>query len=388
MKASSGFKPKSIQLARRYAAGLRQYLALDNPANLKVALDVGRQAVKIGLDTLDLALIHEQALIPRGGIPAGSPAARNRFIQRTGIFFAETILPLEETHRAALEANAHLDRLNRTLNRRSQDLAASNLRLKNQIIRRQKTEKNLRQSERHSSRLLEQSKYLQEELRLLSRRILSVQEEERKRISRELHNVVAQMLTCINVRLATLKLEAAANTQGLSRKISRAQRLVEKSVDVVHRFARDLRPAMLDDLGLIPALHSHLKEFTKATGIRVSLTAFAGVEALNSAQRTALYRVAQEALNNIAQHAQASKGEVILAKVGNTIRMQIKDNGKSFDVDRVLNSRKIKRLGLLGMRERMEMVGGSFSVKSVPHQGSIIQAEIPFIRNAPKTRRS
>jgi signal transduction histidine kinase len=88
--------------------------------------------------------------------------------------------------------------------------------------------------------------------------------------------VIAQMLTGINLRLATLKREAAASTKGLGQKISRTQRMVEKSVDRVHRFARELRPAVLDDLGLVPALHAYLKVFAEETGIRTSLTAFPG----------------------------------------------------------------------------------------------------------------
>jgi signal transduction histidine kinase len=163
---------------------------------------------------------------------------------------------------------------------------------------------------------------------------------------------------------------------------------VEKSVDIVHRFARELRPAMLDDLGLIPALHSYMTGFTKATGIRVSLTAFAGVKELNSAKRTALYRVAQEALTNIARHAQASRGEVIIERLANDVRMQIKDNGKSFDVERVLRSKRIRRLGLLGMRERVEMIGGRFMVESAPGQGTTIQAQIPFDNGARNRRLS
>jgi signal transduction histidine kinase len=306
-------------------------------------------------------------------------------IKRAGIFFAEAITPMEETHRSALEANIHLRRLNQTLNQRTVELAASNRELKKEIARRQAVEGTLQQSEQHSSRLLDQSNRLQEQLRFLSRQILSAQEEERKRISRELHDVIAQTLTGINVRLATLKKEATVNTKGLNKKISRTQRLVEKSVDIVHRFARQLRPAVLDDLGLIPALHSFMKNFMKETGIRVSLTAFAGVEELDIAKRTVLYRVAQEALNNVARHAQASRVEASLQRLPNALRMEIKDNGKSFEVERVLHTKRNKRLGLLGMRERVEMVGGSFAVESAPGQGTTIQAQIPF-GNGTKTQ--
>ena len=258
------------------------------------------------------------------------------------------------------------------------DLSASNLKLKMAIAKRKVVEKTLRQKERHSNSMLDQSKLMQAQLRHLSHKILSAQEEERKRISRELHDVIAQMLTGINIRLETLRAEASVNTKDLTKSIMRTQKLVEKSVDLVHRFARELRPEMLDDLGLIPALYSHMTGFTKATGIRVSLTAFAGVEELSNAKRTVIYRVAQEALANIARHAKASKGEVIIEKVANEVRMQIKDNGKSFNVGNVLHSKRTRRLGLLGMRERVEMIGGSFMVESAVGHGTAIKVQFPF----------
>jgi len=256
------------------------------------------------------------------------------------------------------------------------ELAASNLELSLEITQRKAAEEALRKSERHYSQLLEKSDRLQGQLRRLSRQILSAQEEERKRISRELHDVIAQTLTGITVRLAALKEEAAHNTTGLERNIARTQVLVARSVNIVHQFARELRPAVLDDLGLIPALHSYMKNFTARTGVRTHLTAFAGVEQLDAAQRTVLFRVAQEALTNIGRHARASRAEVIFRKLPNGIGMIIKDNGKSFQVDRVLHARGRQRLGLLGMRERLETIGGHFDVQSTPSQGTTISAQI------------
>jgi PAS domain S-box-containing protein len=262
--------------------------------------------------------------------------------------------------------------------RRNEVLAASNQELILEIAARKVVELALKKSERHYSQLLGKSDAMQEQLRQLSRQILLAQEDERKRISRELHDVIAQTLTGINVRLAALKKEAAFNTRHLDRDIARTQRLVEKSVNIVHEFARELRPAVLDDLGLIPALHSFVKLFSKRTRLHVHLKAFAGVEKLDINKRTILYRVAQEALTNVSRHAHASHAEVNIEKLAHGIGMKIKDDGKSFHVERILNSKGSQRLGLLGMRERVEMVGGTFCVESAPGKGTTIQVEIPF----------
>jgi PAS domain S-box-containing protein len=262
---------------------------------------------------------------------------------------------------------------------RFEAITATNLALQHEIAQRKAAEDAVRQSEQHQSQLLEQSRHLQQQLRQLSHRILHVQEEERKRISRELHDEVTQTLVGISVHLETLAKEAAINPKGLKQKVARTQRLVEKSVEVVHRFARELRPTMLDDLGLIPALRSLMKTFMKETGIRAGLTAFEEVERLSAAKRTVLYRVAQEALHNVARHAHATKVEVSIQRLPRALLMQIKDNGRSFDVESALKPKKNKRLGLIGMRERLEMVNGQFAIESAPGKGTTIQAQIPFV---------
>jgi signal transduction histidine kinase len=363
-------------LSQRYVAALRKHLKQGPQASLQPAHALGRRSMALGLETLDLARFHEQALITLV-LPDYSAGTRERMVRRAGKFFAEAITPIEKTHRSAQEANDQLVQLNQALNQRSVDLTASNWQLQQEILQRKSVEESLRKSEQHYSRLLEQSRHMQEQLRLLSRQLLSAQEEERKMISRELHDQIAQTLTGINIRLASLKTESTLNTKGLQKKISSTQRLVEKSVDIVHRFARELRPTVLDDLGLIPALHSFMKSFNKRTGVRTSLTAFAAVERLDTAKRTVLFRVAQEALTNVARHAQAGRVEVSIEKLPDCICMKIKDDGKSFNLERTLHANGGKRLGLLGMRERLEMVGGKFVVESSPGKGTTILAQIP-----------
>ena len=248
-------------------------------------------------------------------------------------------------------------------------LTASKAKLEQEIVRRRAVEASLRTSEQHQMQLSAQA-------RQLSHQILHAQEEERKRISRELHDEIAQSLVGINVHLAALTRETAVPPT-LRQQIVRTQRLVGKSVDVVHRFARELRPPVLDDLGLIPALHHILKEFMNRTGVRAQLASFATIEQLPIAKRTVLYRVAHEALNNVARHAEASHVEVRLEQLPDRVRMEVVDDGKSFDVEDVLQANRGRRLGLLGMRERLEMVGGSFAIISVRGRGTTVAVEIP-----------
>lgn len=259
-------------------------------------------------------------------------------------------------------------------------LTTARQRLLRETVRRKAAESALKESRRHYSLLLEQSLLMQSRLRHLSHQILLAQEEERKYISRELHDEISQILAGINVRLATLKIEAAANNGNLNRKITATQRLIEKSVAAVHRFARELRPAVLDDLGLVPALLAFMKEFGKRTGIRVDLISVPteSIRQLDSIKQTVLFRVAQEALTNVNKHASASKVEISLQLEHNAVYMEIRNDGTSFNVERELNIRRRKRLGILGMRERVEMVGGEFSITSTPDEGTSVRVTIPL----------
>jgi PAS domain S-box-containing protein len=262
-------------------------------------------------------------------------------------------------------------------------ISASNRRLEAEVIQRVAAEKSLKKSQAKQHKLLLQSERMQDQLRHLSRQVLRAQEDERKRISRELHDVIAQTLTGINLRLAALKQQAGVNNQDFNRHISQTQQLVEKSVNSVQQFARELRPAVLDDLGLFPALHTFLKHFTETTGIRTHLSNIVRLEKLDTAQRTALFRVAQEALTNVARHANATHVFIKLRKTSTGTEIKICDNGKSFKVKDVLIVPGGKHLGLLGMRERMEMVGGRLAIESFQGKGTTICAQIPFLKKSP-----
>ncbi len=260
---------------------------------------------------------------------------------------------------------------------RMRSLSVANQELKREVVRRRASEEALKSSQREQARLLKQSRTMQNQLRHVSHQILRVQEEERRRISRELHDDITQTLVNISVQLATLARTSSVNPADLRKHIVRTQRWVEVSVNKVHEFARALRPALLDDLGLIPTLHSCLKEFTERTGVRAELTIYSGVERLSNAHRTMLYRVAQSALTNVAQHANATRVKVNIRRIPGAVIMEVIDDGRSFEVERILHSVRGKRLGILGMRERVEMVGGTFAVTSTRGEGTTVRVAIP-----------
>lgn len=216
-------------------------------------------------------------------------------------------------------------------------------------------------------------------MRHLSHQTPTAREAERKRMSQEQHDEIVRTLAGIRMQLASLKALATANAKGLRHKITSTQRLVGKSVEIVCGFAGDLRPTLLDDLGLIPALLSFMKDFTQRTGIRVHFTTFtsARIDHLGNAKRTALYRVAQEALRNVARHARASHANVTVQKLPNAISMEVADDGKGFEIHRVLFATRAHRSGVLGMRERVRMVGGQFNLESAAGRGTTVRAQIP-----------
>jgi two-component system sensor histidine kinase DegS len=227
-------KRKMMLLAGRYRTALRTHLKAGRGTNMQPALKLGRQAVALGLETLELARMHEQALVTLKLAGANNGATR-----RAEIFFTEVISPVVETHRAARESKTQLNRLNETLNRRTVELAVTNRQLQRGIIRRKHVEGALKKSGKHYARLLKDSLQLQEVLRQLTHEVLTAQEDERKKISRELQDEIAQTLLGINVRLLSLKQEARTNTKGLKNEIASTQRLVLKSAKSVRRVARE-----------------------------------------------------------------------------------------------------------------------------------------------------
>lgn len=228
-------KRKSSVLSERYLAALRKHLRQSPRASLEPARRLGRQAVAIGLETLDVARMHGRALAM---LEASS--SRDGLIGRAEVFFTETITPIEETHSSALKASARLSQLNNILSRRKVDLTATNRSLKQRIVERKTVEAALKKSGEHHKKLLKESLALQKHLQHLTHRILAMQEDKRKKLSHELRDEIAQTLLGINVRLLTLKKGASLHAKSLEKEVASTQRVVDMSVETIERFAREI----------------------------------------------------------------------------------------------------------------------------------------------------
>jgi signal transduction histidine kinase len=214
-----------------------------------------------------------------------------------------------------------------------------------------------------------------EELKQLSARLVEAQENERRSISRELHDEVGQALTGIRVELANLSRKMRGQeVGGLDAEVDEIKQMVEDSVGVVRNMALLLRPSMLDDLGLVPALQWQAREVSKRTGVRVKVAAEGVSEDLPEDHKTCIYRVVQEALHNCVQHSQASMVRVTVQQEPGRILLAIQDDGKGFD------AQQERGMGLLGMQERVSHLGGTFSVESLPGNGAIVCIVLPLTK--------
>jgi len=212
----------------------------------------------------------------------------------------------------------------------------------------------------------------------LLEKVITVQEEERKRIARELHDETSQALTSLMVGLKVL--EEAPNLEVVRRGATDLRALAAKTLKEVHHLAVELRPSVLDDLGLVAAVQRQVLDFQEKTGLEVDLHV-GGMEGrrLPLAVETALYRIIQEALTNVARHSRARNVSVVLERRDSTVVAIVEDDGQGFHVDRVFSTRGEERcLGLYGMHERASLVGGSLTVESSPGVGTTVFVQVPL----------
>jgi PAS domain S-box-containing protein len=491
-------------LVARYQVTLSAYVAREDEAALQRAYELGRKALNLGLGVMDVARLHQEALVRL--VTRGAPrAADAHWAKAVETFLMETLSAFEMAHRGFRDACERLGRLNETLQERHRELALSVRELAREVARRKNAQELLQESEEkfrsvvesaqdaivtvnsagklvavnrateqlfgyrgtelvgrsmtrliprpmraaalrtlrsmakgggrqqfkrpiqalglhrdgsefsleftlakwrtrsgvfftgvvrdirerkqaelalhesreHYIRLFKQARVMEETMRQLSNKVLTVQEEERKHISRELHDEIGQALTAVNVSVAMLRSHATGD-DAFRKKVDTAQRLLEQSMNMVHQFARELRPSMLDHLGPVAALQNYVKTFTERTGIKTDIEGSVSVEQLNNQQGTVLYRVAQESLTNVYKHAQATRVKIRLRQLDRAVCMEIADNGRAFSVSNPANGNGRQPLGLLGMQERVRLVNGQFAIESVPKRGTTVRVHIPL----------
>lgn len=226
------------------------------------------------------------------------------------------------------------------------------------ITERKRNEQELQE---HQSRLRELAEFLQ-----------TVREEERSRIARELHDELGQSLTALRIDLNWLRGKCGGAGEAVGERLGASLGLVERTVEAVRRISEDLRPRMLDDLGLAAAVEHHAARFSERTGIAVDLAMNREEFDLDGRTATAIFRVVQEALTNIARHAGASRATVRIDESDDSIQLAIEDDGRG-----LVQDAGRKTFGLLGMRERIKMLGGELEIAGAPGRGTRIEARIP-----------
>jgi signal transduction histidine kinase len=210
------------------------------------------------------------------------------------------------------------------------------------------------------------------ELQRLSSRLVDAQESERRAISRELHDEVGQSLGALLVDLSRLSASIPPDRAEEKEQVDRMKSVAESSVQAVRNIALLLRPSMLDDLGLGPALEWQGREVSRRSDIEVEVHAENVPRDLPAEYATTIYRLAQEALNNAVRHSGAKTAKVEVEQSGRRVRVRISDDGRGFDPKRT------RGLGILGMEERVKRLGGEFTVDSAPGRGAAITAELPL----------
>jgi PAS domain S-box-containing protein len=219
-----------------------------------------------------------------------------------------------------------------------------------------------------------------EQLRALAAHLQSIREEERFRIAREIHDELGQSLTGLKLDLAWIMSRLPADGPPLRQRAKTMSALIDNTIQTVRRIATDLRPGILDNLGLVAALEWQAAEFQNRTGIQCRCLSRLDDTGLDAERRTALFRIFQETLTNVARHSQATIVEVRLQETAGQLVLEVSDNGQGFSEKQITDPRSV---GLLGMRERAHILGGELQITSAPDQGTTVTARIPMPETSP-----
>jgi PAS domain S-box-containing protein len=214
-----------------------------------------------------------------------------------------------------------------------------------------------------------------DELQALGAAAQTAREHEQSRIARELHDELGQLLTMLQMDVAWCKQRLPAGNAPFAAKLDRMESLLKSTIAATRRISADLRPLMLDDLGLVPSIEWLVENFAQRTGIACDVTAGARELRLSKSQASAIFRIVQESLTNIAKHAQASHADIAIEEDDGALVVRIEDDGVGFSIQA---PRKPNSFGLFGLRERASQLGGNATITSTPGEGTIVEVRLPF----------
>jgi signal transduction histidine kinase len=230
-------------------------------------------------------------------------------------------------------------------------------------------------------RLMDLVKEQSENVEVLSQRVISAQEEERKRTAQQLHDEISQDLALMKINTEITRKNVPAELNQVIQRIKDNENLTIQTLNKVRDLTSYLRPPLLDDLGLIDTLRWYIKDFSKRTNIKVTLKSENYRSRLHQDLEMVLYRIAQEALANVAKHAQATKVSILLEKKNNLVLLTVKDDGIGIDLKKVQRERKMKKgFGLFSMEERVKLLNGSFKLTSKLKKGTSLEVSLPCPR--------
>lgn len=213
------------------------------------------------------------------------------------------------------------------------------------------------------------------EIRQLSEHLQNIREEERISIAREIHDELGQQLTVLKMDIYWLKKKLDKSDEETEKRINDLLKLADSTINSVRKISSELRPGLLDDLGLVATMEWQLSEFEKHSGIKTTFNVEESEILLPDRFKSGLFRIFQESLTNVARHANAKKVIVNLRQEQGKVLLYIEDNGKGFDKNKTADKRT---LGILGMKERTEMMGGEYEIKSIPGKGTTVLVAIPL----------
>jgi len=378
------FERLALEMGTDGSAEIRARLS--NQLMTELRLMSGRSSSLFFSGQATLRSVQKKTALLLIGLTCGMVLINGIFAFHTGRYIVSSLAQLQRGIRSVekgelgsrvdVRGNSEIAEVALAFNEMTVRLKTAYESLEAEIDERRRTEESLRVT---SKALSEREKLLRD----LSERLLKTQEEERKRFAGELHDTIGGLLNAMKFKVEGALIKVGAGPSDVTESLATILPMIQEGAEECRRIQMDLRPSILDDLGLLPTLSWFCRRFqTIYRGIDVRLEEGIEESEIPNSLKIVIYRITQEAMNNIAKHGKANQVRLHLQKRDGRVELALEDNGQGFNLKRVLGSESPRRgLGLTSMKERAELSGGSFFINSIEGKGTIIRASWPFPDN-------